>query len=145
MFRTICDYSHVPDRAVHGGLDYLTDQQLHEHSLPVARQIVALNQEQLIAKYHAAVNVAKASDDLQRILPAAHQGRIETLLVDPRDTIFGRLDHDAATVEIVDERDPALDLTENAIAQTVLHGGDVVSVTREQLSTPGPLRAIFRY
>lgn len=145
MFRDASTYSHLSDQALHGGFDHVDDRALYEQVLPVARQIFNGGRQQVIAQYGHLANTAKASCDLGKILTAAHQGQIETLLVDHRGELFGRFHPEANSVETVAEREPALDLVELAMAQTIQHRGSVYSVTRDELATASPLRAIFRY
>jgi hypothetical protein len=46
---------------------------------------------------------------------AAHGGRIDTLLIDPRAEVFGSFDTESSTLKIASKRVPALDLAELAI------------------------------
>jgi hypothetical protein len=98
-----------------------------------------------IAKYRQLVGSERASNAVEQIVPAAHAGRIETLLVDPRGAIPGRFDEAMNSIDFITEREPEYDLVESSVAQTLLHRGTVYPVGREELPSSRWLRAIFRY
>jgi hypothetical protein len=84
-------------------------------------------------------------DDVEKVVLAAFQGRVDTLLVDYRAGKFGRFDPQRNRIEFVNEEDPTMDLVELATAQAILHKGNVYGVTPDELHTAGPLWATLRY
>jgi hypothetical protein len=145
IFREVSDYDHIADEMLYGGFDYVEDHSLYEQALPLAQRFSEKHRSQILGKYRAVADTYLASDDIEEIIPAAHEGRIDLLLVDYRAEKFGRFDANTKCVEFTDQRDPALDLIELAIAQTLRHGGKVCAATREELPSAGPLRAVLRY
>ena len=48
------------------------------------------------------------SDDIDEIIPAACEGKIDTLFADCDAEVFGRFNPAKKSVEVVDNRDPAV-------------------------------------
>jgi hypothetical protein len=145
IYREVSGYARIAAEVLRGGFDYVQDHVLYEQALPLAERARDALRRQALAKYSELGDTSQASDDVKKIVPAAHAGRIDTLLVDPRAAVFGRYHPEADWIGFTDERDPALDLVELAAAQTILHGGTVYAVTRGELPSTSPLQAIFRY
>jgi hypothetical protein len=145
IFREVSDYDHIADEMLYGGFDYVEDHMLYEQALPIAQRFYEKHRSETLGKYRAVADTNLASDDIEEIILAADEGRIDLLLVDHRAEKFGRFDANTKCIEFTDQPDPALDLIELAIAQTLLHGGEVYAATREELPSAGSLRAVLRY
>jgi hypothetical protein len=143
LFREVCRYDRIMDEALSGGFDHLRDHELYERALPIAARY-----------YDRAVrhsldtmtnNRSLVSDKLEEIIPAVFQGKVDTLLVDPKAELFGRFDTERRQLEQVATADPALDLVELAAEQTILHRGNVWPAKRDELANGSPMRAILRF
>jgi hypothetical protein len=145
LFRDVCRYDNVAEESLSGCFDHVSDHELYEQALPVAQRLNGNVRTAAIAKYRQLVGSERASNAVEQIVPAAHAGRIETLLVDPRGAIPGRFDEAMNSIDFITEREPEYDLVESCVAQTLLHRGTVYPVGREELPSSRWLRAIFRY
>lgn len=145
LFRQTCEYGNFVDDELTGNFDIATDHALYELALPVAkRHYDALRQKPLV-KYQTMSERLLTSENMEEIIPAAHQGKVDTLLVDPRAEVFGRFDENTRRLEVVRGCVPALDLVELAVQQTILHRGYVYAATPEELPAGTPMCAILRY
>ena len=145
IFREISGYKHIAEEMLLGGVDFMDDQELYEKTLPLAQRYYNQIKSQAIEKYENLSDTARASHEIEKIVPAAHAGQVDTLFVDYRATEYGRFIPDTNWVEFTNERDPSLDLVELATAQTLLHRGTVHAVAGDELELRGPLHAILRY
>ena len=74
------------------------------------------------------------------------KGRIDALFADYRAEVFGRYYPETKCIEkLAMQTDPALDLVELAIAQTLRHDGTVYGATPRSCLRGTPMCAIFRY
>jgi hypothetical protein len=144
LYRRVCDYKFLSDVPLVGTFDYVDDHGLYAASLPLARVFGEESQRRAIARYMNQADTCLASDDLEEIMVAAHEGRIDLLLVKSGHDMFGRFDAETKTIEPVDETGPDFDLVEEAIEQSITHGGEVYAVD-DKLSSPSPMHAIVRY
>jgi hypothetical protein len=144
IFREISSYRRIADEQLCGGFDHLNERALYAQVLPLAQRGVEQPRREAIARYTALADTNLASDDIKEIVPAAHEGRIDMLLVDPRQEAFGRYDVGTNRFEFANKPDPSLDLIELTIAQAVLRDAKVYAVG-DELAYATPLRAVFRY
>jgi len=87
---------------------------------------------------------ARARVDPADVLRAAHEGRVETLLVAAGCEVFGRYDVTTGEVSLADDLAGAGgDLLGVAAVRTIVHGGTVHVVDRHRL--PGPVGAVLRF
>lgn len=145
IFREVANYSHIAEEMLCGSYDYVEDRTLYLHALPLAQKFYDRQRCQAIARYQSLADTNLASDDVEQVVPAAYQGRVDTLLVNYRAETFGRFHPERNWVEFVSEPDSALDLLDLTIAQTILHNGAVYAAMPDELHATGPLWAIFRY
>ncbi len=145
LFRMVSEYTQIADETLHGNFDYVEDYALCTQASQLAQRYYDTERRQALARYCALADTNLASDNIAKIVPAAHQGRIDTLFADPRAEEFGRYCPDRNCIEITSQPDPTLDLVELSIAQTIRHNGTVYAAAAGELPSACPLRAIFRY
>ena len=86
----------------------------------------------------------KTTDDPPETVSAAIQGRVDSLLYDPKAELFGECDFVASTINITGNADDD-DLVDTAAVETLRHGGMIHAMTGQDIPTNGPLAAILRY
>jgi hypothetical protein len=145
IFRRVSEYAHITEDALHGTYDYLSDQTLYEHALPIAQQYYGKKRQSAFTKYRTLVDRTLVSDDAHAIIAAACDGKIDTLLMDCSAEAFGRFDPVRKSIDVVDQRTPAFDLIDLAATQTIQHRGTVYAATRDELPVSAAMCAIFRY
>lgn len=146
MYRHVSDYKNVVGRGIEGSPDQLTPRQLLERALPIVDPIFREPVLKAHDRFGSAAGSGLASEDLRVVLQGAHSGRIESLSVPRNERCWGvyRLDDDE--LEVRAEPMPAdADLLDLAARQTLLHGGSVYVVDRDDMPCAGPLAAVFRY
>lgn len=96
--------------------------------------------------YREGLGTGLASNNLDEILPAARQGRVDQLFTAIGVQIWGTLNTDSDRMNIHDEVQPGdeelLDLAEFL---TFRNSGSVFSVAPEDVPDSSPVAAIFRY
>jgi hypothetical protein len=109
-------------------------------------QIARRNQEKAAKRYAKLAGTGLAAEDMDRIVPAALDGRVEILFVDSHVQIWGAFHADGRTLEVHDSRQAGdEELLDFAATQTLLHRGTVYSVERERLPSDRPAAALLRY
>ena len=92
------------------------------------------------------VNSEQASDDLGKIVPAAHGGRVETLFVAIGVQRWGMFDPQLSMVRLHEEAKPGdEDLLDFAAVQTFLNGGTTYALEPGNMPGYSSIAAIFRY
>ena len=92
------------------------------------------------------VHTGLASHDLAAIVPAAYDGRIDTLFVALDQQQWGTYDPATRQIRTVQEgEETSEDLLNVAAIQTFLNSGTVYAVEPDAVPGQGPVAAVFRY
>ncbi len=146
LYREVSSYPHLVEKELTGNFDYVSAQEIHRQAWRLIEPTLQHSRDQAWAKYRQMAGTGKASDDLSQILPAAYQGKIETLFVDLHVRKWGLFHDQTAAVEL--HEDPQTgddDLLDLAATQTLLHRGAVYPLDRGQTPQQEPAAAVFRY
>lgn len=144
-FRSITRHSHVVDERVHGNMDHLSDHEVHQLALPVLASVSARRQKKAITRLRE-LNGGRVTNSIRDILPAVHEGRVDTLFVRGAEKEWGMYFPDSGLVQIHPSREPGDDdLLEVAAIETACHGGTVFTVETDELPGDSPVAAMFRY
>jgi hypothetical protein len=107
---------------------------------------VSKPQQDAAAQYRDYAATERASNDVREVIPAAYDGRIESLFVTSDQEQWGTFDPVTRTMHvhrIAKFRDE--DLLDLAATQTLLHGGSVYVVEQEHMPDATLIAAVFRH
>jgi hypothetical protein len=146
IFRQANTYPHLAESHVHGNADGWSDRELHEKTWPCIAGQFAKPAQMALTRYSNLAGDGLKSDDLRLVLDAAHQGHIDTLLVDVEKALWGKWDSEQRRLRLdAERRGDSDDMLDLAIVQSLLHKGAVYSVPRDSLRGGSHCQAIFRY
>lgn len=145
-FKDTTEYSNVVSEAVTGNPDDLSDEQLHEKAWPVVQQVLRKKQDEAVQRWGKAAHTELGEQDLSNLVVAAHDGRIDTLLLAEGSAQWGTYDEQNRTVQTESESTADnYDLLDLAAAKTLLSDGDVVFVDADRLPDGQMAAAICRF
>jgi hypothetical protein len=138
---------------VEGGVELdpeaLEEGELHRHAYELVRPIFASGREREMERFTSLLGAgdARAATVPEEIVKAARHGRVATLFVAKNERLWGRFDEANDRVVVHGSPTPEdEDLLDRAAIDTLLQGGRVEVVTREELPRPGLLMAaVLRY
>jgi hypothetical protein len=139
-------YPHLLDRGITGNLDELKAETLHEQGRALVEPNVSKARHDAAAQYKHYAETERASNEVRKVLPAAYDGRIESLFVASDQEQWGTFDPAARAIHVHRQakfRDE--DLLDLAATQTLLHGGSVYAVERERMPDTALVAAVFRH
>ena len=144
IYREANHYPQLHDEAVTGSPEGWRDEELHARAWSLLEPTLERGRAAALERYGTAQAEGRGSSDLAEVLGAAHDGRVDTLLLRPGAHAWGSFDPEARTLTQDDaddvDNDDLLDL---AASHTLLNGGAVVYL--ETLSEGQDLAAIYRY
>jgi hypothetical protein len=149
-YRRISSYSSVARSTISGNVDRLSPHQLLERAMPLAVTELAEVREADAESVREQRRHSIATDP-EEVLCAAHDGRIDALFFDKSAMISGSFFPDTLTMKELhhaptgEPGDPAHDLIEVAIVQTLRRGGRVHSVPTDNMPVNAKLAAVLRY
>lgn len=146
-YREVSRYEGLAGEGIDGNPEHLSVDELHARSWPIVAARFAAATAEAAARYQALAGTGRAGDDPAEVALAAHDGRVETLLVSPHVAAWGRFDAAERLAEQHDSRQPGdRDLADAAAAATFRTGGRVL-VVDDPADVPSrtALAAIYRY
>jgi hypothetical protein len=88
----------------------------------------------------------RVSCDIEEVLPAAHEGRVDAIFVASDEQLWGRFDADARRVVISkDRKADSEDLLDRAVSETLANGGRAYAMPAQALPAGLLFVALYRY
>jgi hypothetical protein len=146
LYHEVNTYPHLIEKGITGNPEQCRIETLQEQAWPLVEPIFQQAQAEARAKYEQYEGTGLASHDLAAIVPAAYDGRIDTLFVALGQRQWGTYDPATRQVRTVQEgEETSEDLLNVAAIQTFLNSGTVYAVEPDAVPGQGPVVAVFRY
>jgi hypothetical protein len=148
IYREANTYAHLLDEEITGNPDESPAHEIHAEALALLEPHLSAGVQRAVETFTEGRGSDTASADLRRIVPAALEGRIDTLIVGDQDTAWGMYDTTSDHMTVRSHPDNGdIDLLDHAAAATLLHGGTVHVLPAEQVrkATGSDAAAVFRY
>ncbi len=147
IYREANTCAELVEEGIVGNPESLSASELHTKAWAILEPFFKQGQERAADQYRGLAGTGRAEGDLRRILPAAHEGRVDSLFVAVGVQQWGRFEPEANSVTLHSEREPGdEDLLDLAALETLAHAGNVYAVKSGQVpGNGGPIAAVFRY
>ncbi len=148
IYKEANTYLNLIDRVIKGNPDLLSADELHKSAWDIIEPLFKATQEEAIVYYNQLAGQASArvADTLEKILPAAIQGRVETLFAAAGVQQWGVLDPVTNEIALHDQMESGDEhLLDLAAVQTYLKGGIVYVVEPEKVPGGTIAAAVLRY
>lgn len=148
IYRQANSYLHLVDEFISGNPDQIDAEDLHQQVWKIIEPIFTADRKQAIAHFKKLRGTGSklASTRLETILQAAYYGLVETLFATLNDQLWGKVDFKNNTLEQhQDHQVGDQDLSDVAVANTLLNSGSVFTLESDKMPDEKPLAAIFRY
>lgn len=148
IYKEANNYPNLMDRVITGNPDLLSADELHESAWEIVSPRFQMAHEEALAHYQQLAGQAseRVADTLEKIVPAASDGRIETLFIATGVQPWGVFDPDTNEIKLHSQMEsgdePLLDL---AAVQTYLKGGTVYAVEPDKVPGGTSAAAVLRY
>lgn len=145
LYREVNTYPRLVEGGVIGNPEEVSLEDLHRQAWALVQPIFEQAQRQAREQYELAAGKGQGVHLIEEAVPAAHAGRLATLLVPLDSQLWGWYDPESGEVKLHEEAQPGdVDLLDYAAIETLAHGGQVFAVTAEELPAK-PLAGILRY
>lgn len=147
MFRKVTRYPYVLEEGIEGNPEKLRAQELHERAWAIVEPVFTGAREEAAERYREAAGSGEAvASNVEEVVRAALEGRVETLFVLLEQQRWGMVDPQTLEVVVHADRRPGdEDLLDRAAVETLLTSGTVFAVPPEEVPGPGPAAALLRY
>lgn len=147
LYRQTSKHPHIAEGVVEGNPDRRSPEELRDEAWKIVEPLFQAARDAATSRYRelGGGDSGHTSDELERVVPAAFAGRVQTLFVARDVEQWGRYDPDTTQLVLHGERaaddDDLLDV---AAAETLVRNGEIYAIDAEGM--PGSaIAAIFRY
>lgn len=148
IYREKSKYPNILKDFIPGNPEMLNGDELHKLAWDIVEPIFNEDLELAKTKYeqYSGQNNKLFLNSLEKILPAAYNGQIESLFIDKDNLQWGKFNHDNNSLKTFDEeKEGTEDLMEYASLLTLSRGGKVFAVSPEKIPDNKKIVAVLRY
>ncbi len=149
LFKEATNLPHVLDEALTGNPEGLSAQELHAKAWEIVEPWFLKDRKKASERFGELQGTGRAASDIREILPAAHDGRIDTIFTARGVRIWGTYDAETREIHFQEEQNAqengSEDLIDRAAIQTYLNGGKVFAVEQQEVPQGYAAAAVFRY
>lgn len=146
IYQRVNTYRQLLENGVDKDPQWMSPEELHKLSLEEVEELFGRERQSASEKFHRHLGTGLASDEVEKVVPAAFQGRVEYLFVDTARQERGSFDPETQQVSRgVADGPSAPDLLDFAAVHTVLQEGKVFGFEAVGLSPDKTIAAVFRY
>lgn len=146
IYRETNSYPYLIEQGITGSPREVSEKDLQKQAWDIVQPYFQKAQEDAAAKYRQFSNTEHASHNMEEILIAAKQGRVESLFTAVGIQQWGRFDPDTNGVLFHQKEETGdEDLLDLAAVLTLLKGGAVYAVEPEKVPDASLLAAVFRF
>jgi hypothetical protein len=146
LYKNANSYENLLDDYVSGNPDESTSETLHQEAWKIVEPCFKQEQEKAEKQFQDLFHTGQTSQDIKKILPAAHFGKVGLLFLDVDDQKWGSFDPDESLVKIEKERQPGLEeLIDLAAVKTLATGGTVYAAKKDDMPVKSSVAALFRW
>ncbi|WP_036482027.1 hypothetical protein [Myxosarcina sp. GI1] len=139
-------YNNLLEAGIEGNPENTSPEDLHQQAWSIIEPHLQQERDDAIAQFNESLAADRAGTEIEKILPAAYNGQVDTIFIAANAQKWGKFDPQANKIEFVEEPgDGAIDLLDYAAMRTFLQGGDVYILELEEMPEKSPIVATFRY
>lgn len=148
-YKETTEHPHVLDDGLTGNAEGLSPDELRDKAWEIVEPVLTAGRRKAAERYGDLLGTGRASSRYDEILPAAHDGRIDTLFVARGVRLWGTYDPGKREIRLQENQeaqsDRNEDLLDQAAVQTFLNSGQVYAVPQHEVPDGQAMAALFRY
>ena len=146
LYKEANKYPHIFDQSAEGNPDRWDAGEIHERAWKVVGPTFDQDRIEVLQRYKHLTGTDNVSAALEKIVPAAAEGRVDTLIVGLGAHRWGEFDEANRSVKIFDAfTTDSYDLLDFAAFQTVRNGGTVYAIPDDHVPDGEDMVAIYRF
>jgi hypothetical protein len=148
IYRKVSEYPHIMEAGITGSPEHLRPEELQEQAWPIVETYFRQEMEKAAEQYQQLAGTEKATDNIDEIVTATFNGRVDKLLLSVEAQVWGAFDHETSMVtHRSDEqsKENNLALIDFAAMKSLQNGGSIYTLSQAEMPTDSPIAAVFRY
>lgn len=148
IYKEVNSYPHLMEDNL--TVDFSNTTIFDAHELAWGRMAPVFDQKRKdkIALFLEEQGTGKTAIGIDKIIPAAFNGKVDTLFCENKADIFGNYKEESNAIIVTpsEESDNTISLMNVAVVKTFLNGGDVYLLDKEEMPNPNSrINALYRY
>jgi len=146
IYREANRYPHLFEQGLHGNVEGMSETDLFNRAWEVMEAHLQQHRGEALARFQGKVGTGLTSTEATQVVPAACQGRVDTLFVPVGVQVWGRYLPETSEIQIsAPGANGQVDLLNLAAVETLNSGGRVLVLESSEVPGAGKAAAIFRY
>lgn len=148
MYRKVSEYQNIMEEGITGSPDRLRPEELQEQAWRIVETYFQQETKKTVEQYQQLADTDKATDNVEEIVAAAFNGRVDKLILSVGSQIWGAFDAKDGKVTRSSNgqsKEYNLALLDFTAMNTLQNGGTVCALSKDEMPTGSPIAAIFRY
>ena len=148
MYRKVSEYQHIMEEGIIGNPDHLRPEELQEQAWRIVETYFQQETKKTVEQYQQLADTDKATDNVEEIVAAAVNGRVDKLILSVENQIWGSFNPKDGTVIRSPEGQSKkynLALLDFTAMNTLQNRGTVCALSQDEMPTESHIAAVFRY
>jgi hypothetical protein len=148
IYRSVSEYANIMQEGITGSPEHLRPEELQKKAWPIVEVNFQREMEKAVEQYQQLAGTGKATDDIDEIVAAAFNGRVDKLILSVDAQVWGLFNPDTGKVTVDPQGESNQDnlaLLDYAAMKTLQNGGSVFALKQDEMPTDSPIAAVFRY
>lgn len=148
IYRKVSEYANIMQEGITGSPEHLRPEELQEQAWTIVEPYFRQESEKTVEQYHQLADTDKATDNIEEIVAAAFNGRVDKLILAVEDHIWGAFnpkDGKVTRSSNGQSKKHNLALLDFTAMNTLQNGGTVYALSQDEMPTDSPIAAVFRY
>lgn len=148
IYHKVSEYANIMQEGITGSPEHLRPEELQQKAWPIVEAHFRQETEKAVEQYQQRAGTEQATDDVEEIVAAAFNGRVDKLILSVETPVWGSFNPETGKVirslNGQDEQNN-LALLDFAAMKTLQNGGTVYALSQDEMPTDSPVAAVFRY
>jgi len=148
MYRKVSEYQNIMEEGITGNPDHLRPEELQEQAWHIVETYFQQETKKTVEQYQQLADTDKATDNVEEIVAAAFNGRVDKLILSVENQIWGAFNPKDGKVTRSSNGQSKkfnLALLDFTAMNTLQNGGTVFALSQDEMPTDSPVAAVFRY
>jgi len=148
MYHKVSEYPNIMGEGITGNPDHLRPEELQEQAWRIVETYFQQETKKTVEQYQQLADTDKATDNIEEIVAAAFNGRVDKLILSVENQIWGAFnpkDGKVTRSSNGQSKKYNLALLDFTAMSTLQNGGTVCALSQDEMPTDSPIAAVFRY
>jgi len=144
LYKKANSYNNLLKEFIKGSPDKISEGEILNKAWKVVKPYIENYKIEAINKYKNLIGSDKTDTDFKKIIKEAYYGKIDSLFIQSDSEKRGLFNHDNEKIEI-DNSSKDIDLYNEAAVYTIMNGGEIYILNKEEMPANEKIAAIYRY